>query len=122
MLDFPAAEAKVAKHVANIAKLGKPETGDKRKAAFLKEVVAILKEAKAFERTQAELNKRIKEAKALSGDLASYRKQWDAFCKEATKVAQDGEKVGSDTKGRDYYFISVVLQRFGSYAVMEEFP
>jgi hypothetical protein len=92
-------EAKIGKHVGNIVKLGKAETGDKAKAAFLKDVVATLKQAKTFEKTQTALNRRIKEAKALSDDIASYRKDWDAFVKNANQLAQHTDRLRYEGKG-----------------------
>lgn len=113
--------ANTEKRLAAIAKLGKSETGDKTKAAWMKEVVGILKEAKTFEKKHDDLNKKIADAKSLTKEIENYRKDYGSFIKEAVKLAQQSGKIGPDTKGRDYFMIANYLNGMGQM-MLDDYP
>ena len=115
-------EGKIQKRVAEIGKLGKTELSDKAKVAFLKNLSEILKQGKTFEKKHDDLNKRIKEAKSLAGDIDKYVKEWSVFVKDANALAQQGSKLSPDTKSRDYFMIATLLTQVGSANVLDDYP
>lgn len=112
----------VEKRVVAVVKLGKPETDDKKKAAYLKEVAATVKKAKEMDKRKAELNKKIKEAKTLAKEVESFRKDWGSFVKDAAALgARSNKDCDPDTKARDYFMMGNYLSMMGQ-DTLEEYP
>lgn len=111
----------IEKRLAAVAKLGKAETGDKVKAAWIKDVVDVTKQAKTFNKKHDDLNKKIADAKKLASEIASYRKDYGTFIQQASKLASQSGKIGADTPHRDYFMIANYLNGMGQL-MLDDYP
>lgn len=112
----------VEKRVATIVKLGKSETDDKKKVAYLKEVASTIKTAKEMDKKKTELNKKIKEAKTLAKEIENFRKEWGTFVKDAAALgARSNKDCNPDTKARDYFMMGNYLSMMGQ-DTLEDYP
>ena len=112
--------AEIEKNRANITKLGKSQTGDKDKAAALKDLEGILREAKGFQKTKDDLDKCIKELAKLDDDIKDYNTGYNAMFKDARTLADKFNKFTPDTKEKDFSKIAVALLKLGDTARPEK--